>query len=183
MLKVKSSGPKERPLRHSTNVFAAIMLGGWANSAIADCASAFDPFTFCDIAGKDTILRVCHDATTVTYSYGQPGEVPELFLSEPIVTVDYHPWDAPVPTSGSITLHNGDYAYKVASFFVSQPFADDIPSVTHFGWITVTRNGEVVDKLECRPEPSRYIYGGSLYERMTAMGLEWNGYERGWTEY
>lgn len=170
-------------MQHHNKVFAAIVLGLWASQATADCASGRIPLTVCDIAGKDTVLRVCHDDFTVTYSYGVAGEVPQLFLSEPIATVDYHPWDAPAPTSGSITFRNGEYAYEVASLFVTQPFDDDIPSVTHFGWVTVTRNGEVVDKLECRPEPSRYVYGGALYEHMTAMGLEWNGYEQDWTEY
>lgn len=163
--------------------FAAILLGLLASQAIADCGRGNIPFTFCDIAGKDTVLRVCHDHFTITYSYGVPDEIPQLFLSEPIATVDYHPWDAPAPTSGAITFRNGEYAYEVASLFVTQPFADDIPSVTHFGWVTVKRNGEIVDKLECRPEPSRYVYGGALYERMTAMGLEWHGYDRGWAEY
>jgi len=164
-------------------MYVAIVFGFYGSCAFADCGRGNIPFTFCDIAGKNTVLRVCHDGFTVTYSYGLPDEVPELFLSEPIATVDYYPWDAPAPTSGSITFRNGEYAYEVASLFVTQPFADDIPSVTHFGWVTVTRNGEVLDKLECRPEPSRYVYGGALYERMTAMGLEWNGYEQGWTEY
>ncbi|MGB7240662.1 MAG: hypothetical protein WBC93_01070 [Sulfitobacter sp.] len=170
-------------MQRCKKIFVALVLGFWASHATADCAPGFDPLTFCDIAGKDTVLRVCFNNDTVTYSYGVAGAAPQLYLSEPIATVDYHPWDAPAPTSGSITFRNGDYAYEVASLFVSEPFADDIPSVTHFGWVTVTRNGEVVDKLECRPEPSRYVYGGALYERMTAMGLVWNGYGHGWTEY
>ena len=169
-------------MQHYKKLFGAIVLGLWASQATADCAATFDPFTFCDITGKGTVLRVCHDDAIVTYSYGLPGETPQLYLSEPIASVDYHPWDAPGATSGSITFRNGDYAYEVASLFVSEPFADDIPSVTHFGWVTVTRNGEVVDKLECRPEPSRYVYGGALYERMTAMGLVWKGYGEGWTD-
>ncbi|MEL6688063.1 MAG: hypothetical protein AAFP97_10640 [Pseudomonadota bacterium] len=164
-------------------VMSAIGLGLCGSGASADCGRGNIPFTFCDIAGKDTVLRVCHDGFAVSYSYGLTDEVPQLFLSEPIATVDYHPWDPPEPTSGSITFRNGEYVYEVASLFVTQPFDDDIPSVTHFGWITVTRNGEIVDKLECRPEPSHYVYGGALYERMTAMGLVWRGYEQGWTEY
>jgi hypothetical protein len=170
-------------LQHCEKIFAAIALGLWASQATADCAPDRIPYPFCDIVGKDMVLRVCHDHFTVTYSYGVSGEMPKLYLSEPIATVDYHPRDAPAPTPGAITFRDGDYAYEVASLFVTQPFANNIPSVTHFGWVTVTRNGEIVDKLECRLAPSRYVYEGSLYERMTAMGLEWNGYERGWTEY
>ncbi|WP_342076336.1 hypothetical protein [Yoonia sp. SS1-5] len=168
-------------MQFNKKVVTSIVLGPWASTATADCAPASDPFTFCDIAGRNTVLRVCFDDFNLTYSYGVPGETPQLFLSEPIADADYHPWDAPAPTSGSITFRSGDYAYEVASLFVTQPFDDGIPSVTHFGWITVTRNGEVVDKLECRPEPARYTYGGSLYERMTAMGMVWKGYGRGWT--
>ncbi|ANB35842.1 hypothetical protein A6024_18085 [Rhodovulum sulfidophilum] len=170
-------------MQRCKKIFMAIVLALSASQAAADCGRGNILFTFCDIAGKDTVLRVCHDDFTVTYSYGVAGEVPQLYLSEAIATVDYHPWDAPDPTSGSITFRNGEYAYEVTSLFVTQAFADDIPSAAHFGWVTVTRNGEIVVKLECRPEPSRYVYGGSLYERTTAMGLEWNGYERGWTEY
>lgn len=182
MVAEQENSIKECSLRQILRICASVWLGISASEARADCSPALIPFTVCDIVGKDTVLRVCHDDFTVTYSYGRPDEVPELYLSEPIETVDYYPWDAPEPTSGSITFRNGDYAYEVASLFVSPPFADDIPSVTHFGWITVTRNGEIVDKLECRPEPSRYAYGGSLYERMTAMGLVWNGYGQGWTD-
>lgn len=182
MLKVTRTDLTERLLQQHIKAIAASVLGLWASNVSAECAPARIPFTFCDIEGKDTVLRVCHDDFTVTYSYGLPDEIPQLFLSESIKNLEYHPWDAPEPTSGSITFRNGDYAYEVASLFVSQPFADDIPSVTHFGWVTVTRNGEIVDKLECRPEPSRYVYGGSLYEGMIAMGLVWNGFGRGWTE-
>lgn len=80
---------------------------------------------------------------------------------------NFHPWDAPATTSGSITFHVGEYAYEVGSGFTSELFADDIPSATHFGWIKVTRNGEVLEKLECIPELTRYprlkrVTGGLL---------------------
>ncbi|MFT5629232.1 MAG: hypothetical protein ACI9HB_000392, partial [Gammaproteobacteria bacterium] len=44
-------------------------------------------------------------------------------------------------------------------------------------------NGELLDKLECIPKRARYPYGGTLYDRMIAIGMVWNGYERGWTNY
>ena len=166
---------------HCWKLSVAIFFGLLASQATADCSSGRVPFVVCDIADKDTILHVCYHHFNVTHRYGVSGEVPQLFLSEPVATVDYHPWDVPAPTSGAITFRDGEYAYEVASLFVTQPSSDDISSVTHFGWATITRNGEIIDKLECRPEPSRYVYGGSLYEQMTGMGLEWNGYKRGWS--
>lgn len=172
---------KEWQLKQYVTTLTAITFALLTTQAKAGCDSGFDLFTVCDIKGRDTSLHVCHDDQKVTYSYGIFGEVLQLYLSKPIAMVDFHPWDAPVATSGSITFHVGEYAYEVASGFTAEFFTDDIPSVTHFGWITVTRNGEVLDKLECIPEPSRYPYGGTLYDRMIAMGMDWNGYERGWS--
>lgn len=102
------SDPKEFPLQRSHTICAAIVLGLWASNATAGCPAGLVPFTVCDISGKDTVLHVCHDHFDVTYSYGVAEAVPQLYHTEPIATVDYHPWDAPAPTSGSITFRNGD---------------------------------------------------------------------------
>jgi hypothetical protein len=173
---------KDWPLKQNVTTLTAITFALLTTQASADCEPGFSLFTVCDIKGRDTSVHVCHNDQEVTYSYGVFDEVPQLYLSKPIAMADYHPWDAPAATSGSITFHTGEYAYEVASGFTYAFFADDIPSVAHFGWVTVTRNGEVLDKLECKPEPTRYPYGGTLYDRMIAMGMVWNGYERGWSD-
>ena len=173
---------KDRPLKHNLTISAAIAFALLTTQASAGCETGFDPFILCDIKQRNTGVSVCHDDQKVTYSYGVYGEAPQLFMSQPIATADYHPWDAPAATSGSITFHVGEYAYEVASGFTYEFFTDDIPSVTHFGWITVMRNGAIIDRLECIPEPTRYPYGGTLYDRMIAMGLIWNGYEHGWSD-
>jgi hypothetical protein len=175
-------GTKDCPLKQHVTALVTIAFALLTTHASAGCAPGFDPFTVCDIKGRDTSVHVCHDDQNVTYSYGVFGDAPQLYLSEPIAMADYHPWDAPAVTSGSITFHSGDYAYEVASSFTYEFFADDIPSVTHFGWVTVTRNGEILDKLECMPKPVRYPYGGTLYDRMIAVGMVWKGYERGWSD-
>jgi hypothetical protein len=179
---IKDYRAKDWPLNHNVTTLTAIAFALLTTQASAGCEPGFDPFTVCDIQGRDTTVHVCHDDKEATYSYGVYGEAPQLFLSKPIAMVDYHPWDAPAATSGSITFNSGEYAYEIASGFTSESFAYDIPSVTHFGWITVTRNGDVLDKLECIPEPSRYPFGGTLYDRMVAIGMVWNGYERGWSD-
>lgn len=148
--------------------------------ANAACPSGFDPFTICDINSRGAVVAVCHDNTTVTYSYRTVGENPELTLSETINNIDYFPWDVPGPLSGSVTFHNGTYAYEVVSVFKADPFDGAASGVNHFGWVTVTQNGETVDRLECRPEPVRYAYGSGIYEAKEAAGLFWDGYEKGW---
>ena len=163
-----------------TKVWPVIALCILTTEATAGCATGFDPFTFCDIKGRDTSVSVCHDDHTVTYSYGAFGESPELFLSETIEDIEYFPWDGQGALSGSVTFRNGEYAYEIVSAF-KHDFSDgEARAVSHFGWITVTRNGETLDRLECRPEPVRYGYGSGIYDRKLAAGLYWDGYANGW---
>jgi len=166
----------------NVTTLAAMTFALLTTQANANCEADFDPFMLCDVKDRNTSVSVCHDDQKVTYTYGVFGEAPQLYLSDPIAMADYHPWDAPAATSGSITFYSGEYAYEVASSFTYEFFADDIPSVTHFGWVTVTRNGKVMDKLECIARLSRHPYGGTLYDRMIAMGMVWNGYEHGWSD-
>lgn len=152
----------------------------FTTQANADCAAGFDQFTFCDIKGRDTSVSVCNDDHTVTYSYGAFGKSPELFLTETIEDIEYHPWDGPALLSGSVIFRNGNYAYEIVSAFEQVPFDEGASAITHFGWITVSRNGVTLDRLECMPEPSRYSYGDGIYNRKLAAGLYWDGYANGW---
>ena len=148
--------------------------------ARAGCEAGFDPYTICDIKGRDTVLSVCHDTNSVTYSYGAFGKVPELELHETIAEIDYFPWDGPIAMSGSVTFHNGDYAYEVVSIFEPDPFDGASSAVTHFGWIMVSRDGKLLERLECIPEPARYAYGSGIYENKVAAGFAWNSETKGW---
>jgi hypothetical protein len=147
-----------------------------ATDVSADCARGMIPFSSCEIVGRSTFLNVCHDDFRVSYSYGTRGNVPELYLSEPIATVDYRPWDGDA-LIGSITFRNGAYAYEVVSGFNSE-FSDE--GLSHFGWVTVSYNGEELSKLECVQTSVESVYGSDVYDLKVAAGLRWDGEETGW---
>jgi hypothetical protein len=70
-----------------------VCLGVFLTSkAQAGCAPGQEPFTSCQIEGRDTEVFVCFDDNVATYSYGPIGGSPELFLSETIAQVDFQPW-------------------------------------------------------------------------------------------
>lgn len=163
-------------LKRHVVVWPMIAFGSVATEAFPDCAPSLIPFSSCDIVGRDASLDVCHDDFTATYRYGRRGEIPELYLSEPIETVDYRPWDGHALV-GSITFYNGDYAYEVVSGFNSE-FSDE--GLSHFGWITVFQEGEPITRFECVLESVHGVYGSDIYGRKVAAGLKWYGEERGW---
>jgi hypothetical protein len=163
-------------LKRYTVVWSTIAFGLVATEASSDCGQGSIPFSSCDIVGRDASLDVCLDDFTVTYRYGKRGEIPELYLSEPIETVDYRPWDGHAFV-GSIIFSNGDYAYEVVSGFNSE-FSDE--GLSHFGWITVLLQGEPLTRFECVQETVGAVYGSDIYDRKVAVGLKWYGEERGW---
>ncbi|MFT6091001.1 hypothetical protein [Sulfitobacter sp.] len=157
-------------------MWPAVAFGFVATEVTADCAQGLIPFSSCDIVGQDTSLDVCHDDFTATYRYGRRGEIPELYLSEPIETVNYRPWDGHALV-GSITFYNGDYAYEVVSGFNSE-FSDE--GLSHYGWITVLHAGAPLTRFECVLEKVDGVYGSDIYDLKVAAGLTWYGAERGW---
>ena len=167
---------KEWHFKRHFLMWLAFGVGLVATEASADCAQGLIPFSQCDIVGRDASLDVCHDDFTVSYRYGKRGEIPELYLSGLIETVDYRPWDSHALT-GTITFYNGDYAYEVVSGFNSE-FSDE--GLSHFGWITVFQKGEPLAKFECVSETVESVYGSDIYDLKVAAGLKWYGEERGW---
>lgn len=163
-------------LKLGTVIWPAVAFGLVTTEASAECGQGSIPFSSCDIVGWDASLDVCHDDFTVTYRYGRRGEIPELYLSEPIETVDYRPWDGHALV-GSITFSSGDYAYEVVSGFNSE-FSDE--GLSHFGWITVSHEDEPLSRFECVLETVDGVYGSDIYDLKVADGLKWYGEERGW---
>lgn len=157
-------------------IWLVVAFGLATQESYADCAQGLIPFSSCDIVGRDASLDVCHGDFTVSYRYGKRGEVPELYLSEPIETVDYRPRDGHA-LEGSITFYNDDYAYEVVSGFNSE-FSDE--GLSHFGWITVLQEGDPLTRLECVQEAVGAVYGSDIYNLKIAAGLKWYGEERGW---
>lgn len=150
--------------------------------AQADCPAGQEPFTSCQIDGRNTELFVCFDEQVVTYSYGPVGGTPDLFLSEPIEHIDFEPWSGlGKAISESVTFYNGDYAYDVGGGFV-RPFSEEemLEPIRRFGRIEVTESGEVAASLECIPETVSYGFGGGIHDIKVAVGQIWNSESFTW---
>lgn len=144
--------------------------------AQADCPVGQEPFTSCQIEGRNTEVFVCFDDQVVTYSYGPIGGTPDLFLSEPIERVDFEPWSGlGKAISESVTFYNGDYAYDVGGGF-DRPFSDEemLQPIRRFGWLEVTESGETAAYLECIPETVSYGFGGGIHDIKVASGQTWD---------
>ncbi|WP_417268756.1 hypothetical protein [Celeribacter sp.] len=154
----------------------------WTAQAHAGCPQGQEAFTSCQIEGRNTEVFVCFDDQVATYSYGPIGGAPDLFLSEPVVRVDFEPWSGSgVSIFESVTFYNGDYAYNVGGGF-DRPFSEE--DMEHeprrFGWVEVTESGEHAASLECIPETVSYGFGGGIYDIKVATGLTWDPYSFTW---
>lgn len=150
--------------------------------AQADCPAGQEPFTSCQIDGRNTEVFVCYDDQVVTYSYGPTGGTPDLLMSEPIERVDFEPWSGlGKAISESVTFYNGDYAYDVGGGF-DRPFSDKemLLPVRRFGWVEVTESGEIAASLECIPETVSYGFGGGIYDIKVASGQTWDSESFTW---
>ena len=150
--------------------------------AQAGCPAGQEPFTSCQIDGRNTEVFVCFDDQVVTYSYGPIDGTPDLFLSEPVERVDYEPWSGlGKAISESVTFYNGDYAYDVGGGF-DRPFSDEemaLP-IRRFGWVEVTESGATAAYLECIPETVSYGFGGGIHDIKVAAGQTWDSYSFTW---
>lgn len=150
--------------------------------AAAGCPQGQEPFTSCQIEGRNTEVFVCFDDQVVTYSYGPVGGAPDLFLSEPIERVDFEPWSGlGTAISESVTFYNGDYAYDVGGGF-DRPFSDEemLLPIRRFGWVEVTESGERAASLECSPETVGYGFGGGIHDVKVAAGQTWDSASFTW---
>lgn len=144
--------------------------------ASAGCPSGQEPFTSCQIEGRNTEVFVCFDDQIVTYSYGPIGGSPELFLAETITRVDFEPWSGlGKAISESVTFYNGDFAYDVGGGF-DRPFSEEEmrEPIRRFGWVEVTQSGEIAASLECIPETVSYGFGGGIHDIKVAAGQSWD---------
>ena len=152
------------------------------NMAQAGCPAGQEPFTSCQIDGRNTEVFVCFDDQVVTYSYGPVGGTPDLFLSEPVGRVDYEPWSGlGKAISESVTFYNGDFAYDVGGGF-DRPFSEEEmrEPIRRFGWVEVTQSGEIAASLECIPETVSYGFGGGIHDIKVAAGQSWDSASFTW---
>ena len=163
---------------------AALLLLGTAATAEAACGPDQETFVSCRIADRVTILAVCFDAQTASYSYGPEG-APELTLQEPVFTLDYTPW----PGVGSaiweeVIFYNGPYSYTVRGGF-DRPMNDaDMENLADrkFGGVVVRKNGMMLVELTCEPATVDFAWGEGLWDAKQNTGVVWNDVEQIWVE-
>ncbi len=155
-----------------------------ATAANAECPQGQYDFNSCRIEGRNTEVSVCYDGDTATYSYGPVGKPPELFLTEPIATVDFQPWHGVGKAIfESVTFYNGDYAYQVGGGF-DRPFTEEEmeQGPQHFGWIDISKHGKSLATLECVPDTVSFGFGGGIYDVKEAAGYEWDDLALSWID-
>ncbi len=155
-----------------------------ATAANAECPQGQYDFNSCRIAGRNTEVSVCYDDDTVTYSYGPVGKPPELFLTEPIATVDFQPWHGVGKAIfESVTFYNGDYAYQVGGGF-DRPFTEEEmeQGPQHFGLIDISKHGKSLATLECVPDTVSFGLGGGIFYLKDAAGYEWDDLALSWID-
>lgn len=160
-------------------LFSAAVL---ATQAQAACPQGQEPFTSCQIEGRNTEVFVCFDDQSTTYRYGPIGGAPELFLTETTERVDYEPWSGSGKAiSESVTFYNGDYAYEVGGGF-DRPFSEEemLLETRRFGWIEVTESGERAASLTCIPDTVGYGFGGGIHDIKVDAGQTWDPYSFTW---
>lgn len=160
-----------------------LLLGAFSATEVqAGCPQGQEPFTSCQIEGRNTEVFVCFDDQVATYSYGPIGGAPELFLLETIEQVDFEPWSGSGKAiNESVTFYNDDYAYDVGSGF-DRPFSEEemLLPIRRFGWVEVTESGQRAASLECVPDTVSYGFGGGIYDIKVAAGQTWDSYSFTW---
>jgi TPR repeat protein len=127
----------------------------------------------CSIAGQDREASLSIAGDRVVYRYGPPGQRPELTLSAPLGELDYRRRNGAGDTiDETATFANGDTLYRFEAGFRDGAAPD--PSALHpFGTLTVSRNGQTLAGLTCRPDSIR-----RKHDRLLALMRE-IGRERG----
>ena len=151
-------------------------------AAQADCPEGQEVFTSCQIEGRNTEVFTCYNDQVATYGYGPIGSAPELFLSEPIETVDFEPWSGlGKAIIESVTFYNDGHSYEVVGGF-DRPFSEEemLAEDWHFGWVEVARNIEKLARLTCVPETVNFGFGGGIFDAMVAAGLTWDDRSKTW---
>lgn len=150
--------------------------------ASAACGPDEEVFVSCQIAERETTLKVCIGAEMATYRYGPEGQ-PELSLAEPNASVGYTPW----PGVGraiweDITFQNGAYSYTAYGGFDRQ-FGDETDEDVdnrRFGGVNVSRDGVILAELACIPRSVDFGWGQALWDAKIAAGLAYDQRSQTW---
>lgn len=132
-------------------------------AAWAQCDDQQHLFLACSFANGKSV-QVCTDGSTVDYTFGRPGQPPELTLN-----LVYHEGAEYVEWPGvgstiweAIRLTNGDITYEVYGGFERLPAngeSDEVQVSPFFGGISVTDlAGLELAHLSCVPETVNFGY-------------------------
>lgn len=115
--------------------------------ALAACPAGQDTVFACTTAhGKQ--VQVCDAGRTIGYTFGRPGQPPELALNVPRNRASTYQWPgAGRTTTYSVTVPNGDTRYTVYSTF------DRLADALDFQYgINVEVRGRQIANLRCRED-------------------------------
>lgn len=131
------------------------------------------------------MVSVCYDDSTAVYTYGAPGQTPELTLRENIATLDYTPW----PGVGraiweTVTFRNGDYRYSVTGGLdrISSESPDAAVETTSFGGVTVSQDEVVIADLTCATKGLAFEWADTLFAAKTAAGATYDPATYSWSQ-
>ena len=140
-------------------IWPVIVAFSWTNSTLAACLEDEEVFLSCAFKNGRTV-EVCTTDETARYTYGAPGQTPELSLSRTFgAGAEKIPWNG-VGRSiwEAIWLKNNDVIYEVYGGFDRMTAADDTVA-SHFGGIVVEdATGQVLLHLHCLPDTFYYAY-------------------------
>lgn len=134
----------------------------FANAVWADCEPDKELFMACSFQNGKAV-EVCTDGNFVDYTFGRPGQRPELAIS-----LAFQEGAEMVPWNGvgrsiweAIRLTNNDVVYEVYGGFDRQLAVDETKTLAEvfFGGILVEDiNGNELTHLRCNPVTVNYSY-------------------------
>lgn len=134
----------------------------WTNAAWADCAPNERTFMACSFPNGKAV-EVCMTDNITRYSYGRPGQTPELALSLRFGQgADAVPWNGVGRTIWeAVRLSNNDVVYEVYGGFDRLNAVDDTIPIEEimFGGIFIEdQNGNELAHLRCIPATVDYAF-------------------------
>lgn len=147
-----------RPLRHAATLSVLLLL--------AACGGP-PPYSGGDVAADDTVFRcttangkvvqVVQTATHVRYTFGKPGQAPEMTIETPTAELDYSVSTGSQIESFLMNFKNGDTTYLLdASTFHEDPDWN--------GQLTVFQGDAQLAMLDCRNGTVEFTAGNMAKE-------------------
>ncbi len=157
----------------------------FATSAQAECPGGANTFLSCTVSNGRKALDVCSDDFGARYSFGTPGDEPDLTMSVRYRELEYTPW----PGIGravweAVTFHNGDFSYEVSGRLSREPdaaTADETDQIVDLGGQVVVSEGEnVISRLMCDAGSVDFPWTDTLSAGKRAAGLEFDNTTGTW---